>query len=258
MVITEIQYSQEFYRGLIKSTALHALVLILFISLRLISPAKTEDKKNSVTIIKSSVRVDVVGMPKHTLQELKRMTMENVNAADSSPTKANDSGGSDDVTFDKKSKKVDLSNLLGSFSKRKVNVKKTKRKKNKLNLNYKKLKNLVLEGNKVSEGNALVDTGEGVEVSGQFYNYVNDLPNHIRPFWKLPSYLLEKNLNCSIRVYISKSGNLLKAEIHESSGENEYDSKALSAVKAASPFPAPSSEFSSKLARGEVILGFPL
>ncbi len=115
----------------------------------------------------------------------------------------------------------------------------------------------MIQGNKISEGVSL--TGSGASASnGEFERYVDSLPNFIRPHWRLPSYLLGKELRCRIRVYISEDGRLLRAIIHESSGEEEYDNKAIEAVKSASPFPGLGKEYAKRGVDGEILLGFPL
>jgi colicin import membrane protein len=211
-----------------------------------------------VEILKSSVRVDVVGMPKYTLQELKKMTMEDFQQQE--PTfkeePKEEVGGSEKVVFKKETKKINVNNLLAGFSNRKINAPKVKKKK--INLNQSQLKKLVLEGNKVATGNALVGDGEGEVDMGAFSQYANNLPNVIRPYWKLPSYLLQQNLKCRIRVFISESGKITKTQIYESSGNPEYDQKAMDAIMKVGTFPKPKNEFVKLVANGSIILGFPL
>lgn len=250
----------EFFLGFIKSFSGHILLALLAFIFTYIAAFKSEViTNNNVEILKSSVRVDIVGMPKYTLQELKKMTMEDFRQQE--PTDKQNSkeeiGGSEKIIFKKESKKINLNNLLAGFSNRKINAPKVKKKK-KINLNQSQLKKLVLEGNKVATGNALVGDGEGEVDMGAFSQYANNLPNVIRPFWKLPSYLLQQNLKCRIRVFISESGKVTRTQIFESSGNSEYDQKAMDAIMKVETFPKPKSEFIKLVANGSIILGFPL
>ena len=119
------------------------------------------------------------------------------------------------------------------------------------------LKKLILEGNKVSQGSSI--TGEElIESQKEFVRYIQALPDKVRPNWKLPTYLIEKNLRCRIRIFIASDGKVVKTEILESSGDEEYDQKALSAIKQSSPLPKPSSNILKEVTSGQVVLGFPL
>ena len=122
----------------------------------------------------------------------------------------------------------------------------------------KQLNKLILEGNKISKGSSLT----GVQVTqnnyGAFENYIVTLPDHVRPYWKLPSYLMDKDYKCRIQVFINAAGDLVRSSLIESSGDSEYDNKAMQAVKDSAPFPRPDASIVSRLIQGEVILGFPL
>lgn len=228
-----------------------------------------EIEERNLKLLKSSVRVDVVGMPKFTLMELKEM--KNLAPAQAAQeeileeSKAN-SVQEDENTFKEQSKKVDLSSLLKGISSKKANEKIVKKAPQKArsgtnsklaNIAGRNLKNLILEGNKVSSGKAI----EGDLLSGEqtvFEQYVTSLPDHVRRHWKLPSYLLNGNLNCKVRVFISSTGKILNLKIYQSSGTSEFDNKALSAIRKSDPFPNPATSILSRVTSGEVILGFPL
>jgi TonB family protein len=91
-----------------------------------------------------------------------------------------------------------------------------------------------------------------------FQAYASRLPDFVRPHWRLPSFLLEKKLKCRVRVWIAMNGELTRAEVYQSSGDSEYDQKAIEAVRAASPFPALTEEFGKRAQKGDILLGFPL
>mgnify|MGYP000490873941 CR=1 FL=1 len=119
------------------------------------------------------------------------------------------------------------------------------------------LKNLILAGNKISQGTAVTGNG-GNNDGGPFVDYISQLPEQVRVYWKLPSYLMNKNLKARVRVYVGSTGQLLRAEIFESSGSPEYDQRAIEAIKASAPFPVPEQNIQSRLSKGDVVLGFPL
>lgn len=211
-------------------------------------------------MIQSAVRVDVVGMPKLTVKELKNMEPDAPASGEkeaAAPKAAAQAPSKSDIEFKKvEAKKVELSSLLGALSSKEVEKSKKPKKKG-LSLSKRELNSLMMEGNKVSKGQALV--GDSLQQrQGEFLEYVSSLPGHIKPYWRLPSYLLEKNLRARIRIYVSENGKILKTEVYESSGVKEFDQRALGALKKAGGLPVPGKSILSRLARGDVILGFPL
>lgn len=222
-------------------------------------------KSNDVEIIRSSVRVDVVGMPKFTVQELKKMeaqpVVENVpevakGKKEETVQETPDVIKKDDIVIKEEGKKKEsFLNLLNDYSSKKVTAK-PQEKGTKGGVGKKNLDSLIIEGNRLSRGSALVGDYTD-EQNSEFSAYVQNLPGIIRPYWKLPSYLLEKDLRCRIKVYLSPEGKLLKLELTESSGTAEFDERAQNAVKSAS-FPKPSADVGKRLLNSGIILGFPL
>lgn len=209
-----------------------------------------------VEIIQSAVRVDVVEMPKYTVQELKKMQVAPMPEAPEEVT-----GEVKPEEPEKKveeAPKVDLSNILNTLSKKDVKPQPTKKVKGKQEIDKTKLKTLLLEGNKVSKGSSIVGDSYAKEES-KFNTYMATLPDYIRPFWKLPTYLLEnENLNCRIKIFIDSDGKIVKSEIIESSGEAEFDRKALQAIKDTKSLPPPEKAILARVSSGKIILGFPL
>lgn len=264
-----IEQTNTFYQedNLKKSMALaigiHIFIIILayfFQTLLGIDWFQNKSSIKEIEIIQSSVRVDVVAMPKFTVQELKKMDIappaQDEKTEEAKPSVDNSKS---DIEFKKKSKKVNLSNLLSNLSKKKTA--KGKKNKDQSNKNLTKYRNqlqkVILEGNKVSAGTSLVGDSLAQEKT-EFNSYVASLPNFVRPHWKLPSYLMEKDLKCRIRVFIGANGKILRSQIHESSGVNEFDQKALASLKQVSSFPSPKREILARVTAGDVILGFPL
>ncbi len=241
---------------LIKAISFHvALVAFIFLLNTLFSLKLFDFKSDKkIEVIQASVRIDVVELPKMTLQELKKINL-NTETVEETITKKSKSNETSEIEFKKKAKKVNLNNLLKNLSHKKVKRKIIKKKKS--ILAKEALNKLILEGNKISKGASTtgVDINQGQQ---EYVDYIQRLPDQIRPFWKLPSYLLERELRCRIRLFIGSNGHILRSEIFESSGEAEYDKKALLAVKKSSPLPKPSSSILRRVTNGDVILGFPL
>ena len=255
---------QSFTKDFLISLGAHiALILLSFAGAEVISNIF---QSGDVEIIRSSVRVDVVGMPKFTVQELKKMQAEPVAPAEPEVAKGTkeeakpeveDVIKKDDLVIQETTKKkASFLNMINDYSTKKV-APKVETKGEKGGVGNKKLDALILEGNRLSKGSALVGEYTDQENS-EFSAYVQNLPGAIRPFWKLPSYLLDKPLRCRIKIYISPSGELLKLELMESSGETEFDSRAQKAVREASPFPKPVAVVGERLTQSGIILGFPL
>ena len=161
-----------------------------------------------------------------------------------------------------KDKKAFLS-MLKDLGKTKLDNKEQKamRQKDKLPLDgnlKRELQKLIIAGNKVSKGSSL--TGEVIsdKEASEFNNYINKLPEIIRPFWQLPSYLKEQNLQCRIVLYLSSDGSIIKTTILETSGNDDYDLRALKSIQAAAPFPLVTPEIVDRVKSGEIVLGFPL
>ena len=91
-----------------------------------------------------------------------------------------------------------------------------------------------------------------------FQAYAARLPDLVRPHWRLPSFLMDKKLKCRVRVWLALKGEVSRVEVYQSSGEPEYDQRAIDAVKSTSPFPKLSEEFGKRGLNGDILLGFPL
>jgi colicin import membrane protein len=210
----------------------------------------------TITTVIPSIRVDVVGMPKMTLQELKKLSSGEGGGSTSEEDQSITKEESDSLTFKKKGK--NLSEILRLEALKKISLKEETQKTGKGGKGKIKgdLSELVLEGNKISKGMAIIGDTRGM-VMGAFGQYVSSIPDFVRPNWKLPATLLESNLNCRVRIYLNADGKLEKAELFESSGNKEYDKRAIQAVMNSS-FPKPSKEIIDKVRSGNILLGFPL
>ena len=260
MASLSLEFNDQLNKYIWRAVALHLILVILagigHFVLKM-DIFKSFIKKKDLTVVQSSVRVDVVGLPKYTLQELRKMNLgasisEIPEKVEPKQEKVNETS---DIEFKKKAKSVNLSNLLSNISKKEV-TKKVKKKKSK-KIDTRLLNKLVLEGNKVSQGSSI--SGEQLDMSKQvFIAYIQELPDKIKPNWKLPTYMIERELKCRIQIFISSDGRVLKMKLFESSGDEEYDQKAIEAIKLSSPLPKPPTSILSDVANGNVILGFPL
>ncbi len=206
--------------------------------------------KTKITTIVPAIRVDVVGMPKMTVQELKNLTTGG--GQGSVETEKED----DVSTFKKPGRK--LSDILKSEAKKDLSLGSEKLKfSGKGKGKFKgDLSKLVLEGNKISKGMAIIGDTRAM-VMGPFGQYVSMIPDYVRVNWKLPPALLNSSLNCRIRIFLNSDGKLIKAEMFESSGNQDYDRRAMQAVMNSS-YPKPDKEIIDKVLDGNILLGFPL
>jgi len=262
----------------------HLLIMALFSVLGFVVINKNlKMRKESLRLVSASVRVDVVALPDKTLKELKSLdqlqkdvqpepvkeVIKKNNIREEKlvikKSKALPKTNSVKVTkkdFKKKVKKRSLSDMLKKYSGKKVQATKRKTKivKKEESLarsDLEKLKGLVNKGNKVRQGVAL--TGEvSEEILGVFDRYVVKLPELLKPFWKLPTYLQDQGLRCRIRVFINSQGKITRKSIVESSGEDDFDTRAMGSLDKIRSFPKPEQSIQKMLASGEVILGYPL
>ena len=243
--------------AVVKALAFHIVLVGLiylassYIELGEFEFAPTEEPE----VISSAVRIDVVAMPKLTLQELKQINASQTEPVEDIPKEESPSNETSKVEFKKEEKKIDVSNLLKDFSQKNV-IKKIPKKKERV-IDKSALRKIILEGNKVSQGSST--TGESLDQANQaFVSYMQGLPDQVRPYWKLPSYLMDRSLRCRVRIFLDANGNIIRTQIFETSGVPEFDAKALEALKKSSPLPKPSKEYLTKAIGGAIILGFPL
>lgn len=257
----------NFAKNFLISCGAHALLVLIawFGGSTIMQIMGVNDK---VEIIRSSVRVDVVGMPKFTVKELKAMQAEPVAKPEPEPQgakvevkpkeTAEDVINKGDLVIQEKGevkKKPSFLNLVSDYSSKKVST--TEKKKGAKASANKDLDSLIIEGNRLSKGGALVGDYSDGDVT-ELSEYVQSLPELVRVHFKLPSYLMDQNLRCKIAVYISASGSVIKTELLESSGNDEYDKRAENAIRNASPFPKPSAGVAPRLASSGIALRFPL
>ncbi len=257
MITANSFFTDRTLKGYIqRSLGIHLLIILVLTIFSFIYSSSSRKRPYNLNLIKSSVRVDVVGMPKLTFQELK--ALEKIAAKDRSQSESAKPSESmspkrEEQSFQKMLKKISQKKLVSDKKKAESKGKSNK----KLSQTArKKLQNLVLAGNKVSRGSAFTGDVSDKAIEGLAV-YMASLPEKVRPHWRLPSYLKETELRCRVRIFLDDRGKLLKAEILESSGEEEYDQRALEAVQATT-FPPPEPLYHKQALQGSIVLGFPL
>lgn len=274
-----------------------ALVVCTLIGGKVAYEIAQKQREANLELIQASVRVDMVAMPKYTIAELKNISRGNQDSApeeekveeevkaeekteevakneEPAPEAKAEVAEADTpdpvAAFEKEAaeKKQNFLAKLQKLSKQKVPDSKSGENKSKTKKDRKgetgyngvdstALKNLVLSGNKLSQGTALTGDGSSGNMTA-FQIYASQIPDMVRPHWTLPQYLLDKNLQCRVRVWLDDMGDVVRAEIYKSSGDQDYDQRAVRAVKSASPFPPLSKDLGQRAQNGDILLGFPL
>lgn len=250
--------NQPFYQLWIKSLFLHLLVFVLLFILskfKFFEIVLKEPRK-----IQTAVRVDILDLPKNTLEELKKLDIlpPPINNQEVKPS---DKNGANDLiqkvendkdVFDEVIKKSEK-----NIANKTIDELKVKNEKRLQDIRRDEIRKILLSGNKIKEGSRL--QGEDLqEKLSAFDQYIVSATEKVKSYWKLPSYLLGENLKCRIQLFINAKGEIVLLKIMESSGNTEYDSWAERAAKDAAPFPTPDSEIRADLLRGNFVLGFPL
>ena len=235
--------------------------------------------------IEQIVRVDVVGLPKLTQQELEELknnlevTQDNEKYISDSKSEIdstdkeikedqnkeiiNQNENKEIINQDENSDTVSdrgldliksLSQQKGATFKPKKGKTTSAKKQNKKS--SKRFQNLIIERNKLSKGSSI--NGRYQSDVAEFDKYVLNLPNLIRPFWKLPSFLKESNFNARVIIYINDEGNVIHYRFVSKSGNEEFDDRVIKSIEKSQPFPVPSDQIKDTLLSEGVILGFPL
>ena len=229
---------------------------------------KSSLREYNMNLVESSVRVDVVAMPELTVQELKSLkespSEAKVKEASEKPQveKTKQVESSSEIEYqkealDKVKKKKNFQDLLKKMSQEDVREKISKTvETSDSGVESESLNKLIVSGNKLSDGTTLVgESQKGLQ--SDLARYAASMVERVRLHWKLPSYLKEQNLRCRIQIFLRKNGDLSHAKVIESSGNTEYDNRALRAIRSARFSPV-DEKIASSVSSGEIVLGFPL
>lgn len=104
------------------------------------------------------------------------------------------------------------------------------------------------KGNIISSGNSFTGMSR-LRVN----EYLEDLTGRIREHWVLPQWLSDAKLKAAVVIEVDARGQLIRKEIHTSSGNSVFDSSCLAAVVDASPFVNPPDEVKEAL----IMIRFP-
>jgi TonB family protein len=282
--LTSTNSNQSFPFYLRRSSYIHAaLLLMTLIGGKVAIEANKKLREKNIELIQASVRVDMVAMPSHTINELKNLSsgVEEPKPQTPEPARVEEKKVEEKVE-EKPAEKIEEKDAEKEEPKRPVfeekNLKKRSNFLSKLKeIGHKEiktpgiqkaekglsgnkrteLKQLVLAGNKLSKGVQIFGEGTAKDMK-PYQAYAARLPDLVRKEWKLPSFLMDKNLKCRIRIWISSNGDVTRTEIYESSKDKEFDQRAVEAIKTAAPFPKMGADIGSNGIQGEIVLGFPL
>ncbi len=264
-----------------RSTYIHvALVASTLIGGKVVFDITKAEREKNMELIQASVRVDMVAMPTHTLNELKNLSsgVEEAKKEEKAPEVVKETVKEEPAPEPKEEKVVEATKPdpgptfeeAAAAKKRQEFLSKLKNLGNKkveaegaqkadkglYGKNETALKDLVLSGNKLSKGTAMYGEGGGGDMTA-FQAYASRLPDYVRVNWALPSYLIDKKLQAHVRVWLNMNGEVTRTQVYKTSGNDEYDQKAVEAIKLAK-FPPLKEEFAKKALNGDILLGFPL
>ena len=250
-----------------QSFSFHLLFLFFILIATYIHFWKEEEEG---IVIVPSIQVDVVSMPKFTLEELRKMDIDVTKDVTKEIAKDEPKVDEkkDENEAEEKPQEVkdppppQIDDLLKELSKKKIKSSKseTKDKNQKVELSEEKreeLKRLALEGNKLMQGQAVEGLSDQ-QLQEEIEIYTAQLSSRIKNFWILPSYLIDRPLRARIKIFIDGAGKLLSHEILSSSGEAEFDQRAVQSIIKAAPFMIPHKDLVPRLLRGNIVIVFPL
>lgn len=109
-----------------------------------------------------------------------------------------------------------------------------------------------VEGNIISKGYAASGT-----VASEMEAYQGTLRGHIRKFWDVPSWMNATTLKARILIRLSFDGRIVSKEFLSKSGNDEFDRYVDQTISSAEPFPAPPELLKRSMLEEGVEWGFP-
>ena len=218
---------------LILSLSFHFIVILFFI---LSKSLPNPFKKNKNILIQNSIRIDSIGLPDLPSKPKAKAKPKVKTVA--IPKKQKEK--KEPVKKKKNNKKSDKQTKKQKTNQEKKNTNSTK------NEELKK-------GNKLSQG-----TKEGKEnLTSQQLSKITLYANHIlsqtRTQWKLPNYLINKNLTAQVEIKINELGRIDSKNILISSNNKTFDDFVLEAITNAEPYPKPPADIQSFIKGGIVL-----
>lgn len=113
---------------------------------------------------------------------------------------------------------------------------------------------VLIKGNQVSAGTSLsADARESDEA--KYYDFLVD---EIRKNWNLPPWIKRQNYRAKVKLQIDHHGNVINLVFTQPSGNEQFDTYVRDAINSAQPFPKPGDEVQYSLRHRGVLLAFPL
>lgn len=248
----QLDSTQGLKKFLVLAAILHISAFLLLLILSNFSWGPLLSKSSSYQIVGPSLRVDVVAMPKMTIQEKAVMEapseapVKEEKGAEPAPPKENEEN-----VFKESGARESFLNKLKKLGQKQKGQETGKA------LPSDEIKKLIFEGNKISKGTSLQGAFTG-ENADDFNLFGQHIVERVRPYWKLPSYLKEKPLSNQVQIFLASSGQIMRINLYKSSGVEAYDQRAVEAVRSAAPFDPPPASVAQKMLEDGVILAFPL
>jgi TonB family protein len=256
-------------RELSYSFAGHCIfILLLIIYQSVMNKCSFFSREEKMIPLEAVMRVDVVGLPKHTLKEWQNRLLP---PPAKTEYKANNKA-SDGEKIEETAQKNEDSFLLEKLLKKSL----SQRKKGKLDKKIQDdddsnkentdssiknlktdLEGLIIAGNQLGAGTSLLGK-QGTVDHPLLMHYIETVVSRVRFHWALPAQLARERYQCRIRLLINSSGHLIGMELVESSGHDLFDQKAKEAITESLPFAPPPAAYGELVAKGFIILGFPL
>lgn len=121
------------------------------------------------------------------------------------------------------------------------------------NAKSKKGKTSIRKGNFVSHGGSIIGAAEGMSDP-----YLDGVLTTLRNNWNLPVWLTKKNLSAQVIVFLDSKGNLKNYILKKESGNKQFDTYVIKALKQSEPFGAPPEKWKDALSEDGLLIGFPL
>jgi hypothetical protein len=232
------------------SIAFHLSAVVVFFLVTSIKSSSEKQRFLNAQLLKNSIKVDMVGMPTLTKKELESLPEI------TSSKKVTDSKEVPIAEKEVKEKVEVTSKKAASKGKDVIKLKKNKDKSKKGKLSKslsKELSELTILGNQISKGQSATGEISDEELS-ELSEYVSKVKEKVKRNWSLPTFLLKKDLKCQVILFIGSQGNLIRSSLLETSGESEYDLRAIGAIDQSAPFEAPNPSIQDNLKSGIVLL----
>lgn len=263
--LTQVEKTRRFNEGIFISFIVHGLIFAAFLM-------KVTFFQKPPIDLSQAIRVDMVGLPDKINSNQLPSKVQNILKEPEPPKPVEEPkkiekpevkpAKPEKVVLPKKEPKVDTDS---------INLKKVKAKQNqameklKAQSAIEKIKQdmqnedarkaavaAIIKGRTISAGTSLTGLDK---VQGDAY--LQTLNSHIKQFWTLPQWLMNKPYKARVLVKFDMNGKIISKQIEESSGVQAYDDYCLRSVTQAEPFPKFPEKFSEKYRTDGVSIGYP-